>query len=256
MRPKSLCLWGLAPILLSAQAPRLDFGRLDPAWFGQGVTFERSTRVYFLWVRPGLSLQGKSLHARPWEAPAWLLKPRPEKDQAYLQRFEPVLVPALVAGLQAELREALPVSLESGDVILTGRVTDCVAGGVGGMFGGLGGIYFDLKLTDATSGELLVAVHHYIEGETAESVKARYGAWCQAFAQLLAERTLPPLKPQAPAPLKVASPPAVASPAPGSTTQLEATLRRLETLRRDGLLTDAEYQTLRKQAVDQATSPK
>jgi len=185
------------------------------------------------------------------------VKPRSEKDRAYLERLEPILIPALVGGVQAELREALPVSLESGDAILTGRVTDCLSGGVGAMFGGLGGIYFDLKLTDARTGELLVAIHHFIEGATAESIQTRYEAWCRIFARVLAERTLPPLKPQAAAPLKVTRPgPPPSSPVPpGPTGELEAALRRLEALRRDGLLTEDEFQLLRKQAVEKAKSP-
>lgn len=247
---------------MSAQTPRLDHGRMDPAWFGPGLTFERSTRVYFLWIRPGLSLQGRNLQARPWEAPAWIVKPRSEKDRAFLQRLEPILVPTLVGGLQTELREALPVSTESGDVLLTGRVTDCLGEGVGAMFGGLGGLYFDVKLTDAYTGDLLVAAHHFIEGATAESIQARYEAWSSTFARVLAERTLPPLKPQAAAPLKVTPPststrpPTPAPQPPGPTAELEAALRRLEALRRDGLLTEDEFQILRKQAVEKAKSPK
>lgn len=257
MRLITLLLFGFLPMLLSAQADRLDHGRMDPAWFGPGMIFERSTRVYFLWIRPGLALQGRSLQVRSWEAPGWIVKPRSEKDQVYLQRLEPILVPALVAGLQAELREALPVSMDAGDVILTGRVTDCLASGVGAMFGGLGGIYFDLKLTDAQTGDLLVGVHHFIEGATAESVQARYEAWSRQFAQVLAERTLPPLKPRAAVPLKVPAPtPSLAPQLLGPTGDLDAILRRLEALRRDGLLKEDEYQLLRKQAVEKAMAPK
>lgn len=258
MRLNTFFLMSSLSILLSAQVERLDHGRMDPAWFGPGRTFERSTRVYFLWIRPGLALQGRSLRVGPWESAAWIVKPRAELDQAYLRRLEPILIPALAAGLQAELREVLPVSTEGGDVILTGRVTDCLAGGVGGMFGGLGGIYFDLKLTDASNGELLVAAHHFIEGATAESVQARYEAWTRTFAKVLAERTLPPLEARPPEALKFVSPaPVAAAPQPSMpTAELEAALRRLENLRRDGLLTEDEFQVLRKQAVEKAKSRK
>jgi len=264
MRVSPLFLAGFMSVLGLAQSARLDQGRMDPAWFGPGLNFERSTRVYFLWVRPGLSLQGRSLQAAAWEAPAWLVKPRPEGDQAFLRRLEPILIPALVEGLRGELREALPVSREAGEVILRGRVTDCRAEGVGGMFGGLGGLYFDLKLTDGRSGELLVAAHHFIEGATAESIQNRYEAWSRTFAKVLAEKALPPLKPGPLAPLKPMSPsqpldtvPATARPAavqaPGAPAlDLEHTLRRLEALRRDGLLTEEEFQILRKQAVERA----
>jgi hypothetical protein len=226
---------------------------MDPAWFGPDLTFERSTLVQFLWVKPGLSLRGRTLHLRPWEAPAWLVKPRPEKDQAFLRRLEPILVPDLLEALRGGLGESLPVATGTGDLVLTGRVTDARADGVGGMFGGLGGIYFDLKLTDAGSGELLLAAHHAIEGERAESIQARYQAWCGTFARILAERALPPAVPRALPPLRPVAP-AASSATPSA--ELEATLRRLENLRRDGLLTDEEFQVLRRQAVEKAKSPR
>ena len=262
MRPMLAVLCGMLSVFLSAQPARLDHGRLDPAWFGPGVIFEQSPRVYFMWVRPGLSLRGRSLRMGPWEPAAWLVKPRPEKDQAFLRRLEPILIPSLLEGLRVELREALPASMETGDVVLIGRVTDCRADGVGGMFGGVAGIYFDLKLVDARSGELLVGVHHLIEGETAESIQARYQKWCRTFARVLAELTLPPIAPPvllplAPAASSQASPqPAPPAKAPIATAELEATLRRLETLKRDGLLTEAEFEILRKQAVEGAKSPR
>ena len=256
MRPMLAALCGVLAVSLSAQTARLDHGRLDPAWFGSALTFESSIRVYFLWVRPGLSLKGRSLKLAAWEPAAWLVKPRPDKDQAFLRRLDPTLVPALQEALSSELRGALPVSLESGDVILTGRVTDCLAGGVGGMFGGVAGIYFDLKLVDAQSGDLLIGAHHFIEGETAESIQTRYQNWCRVFARVLAERALPPLAAQPLPPVTVAGPssPAAKPVRLDSTSELEATLRRLEALKRDGLLTSAEFDLLRKQAVDRATS--
>jgi len=247
----SACL--LLSTALAAGLPRLDQGRMDPAWFGSDLTFERSTLVQFLWVKPGLSLRGRTLHLRPWEAPAWLVKPRPEKDQAFLRRLEPILVPGLLEALQDGLGEALPVAMGTGDLVLTGRITDARADGVGGMFGGLGGIYFDLKLTEAVSGELLLAAHHAIEGERAESIQARYQAWCGTLARILAERALPTAVPRALPPLRPVAP-AAASVTPS--VELEATLRRLEGLRRDGLLTEEEFQVLRRQAVEKAKSPR
>ncbi|HEY3401304.1 MAG TPA: hypothetical protein VGK03_11805 [Geothrix sp.] len=257
MRPLVPLVCGLFPIVLTAQATRLDHGRLDPAWFGTGIDFERSPLVYYLWSRPGLSIQGRTLHLRSWEAPAWLVKPRPEQDQAFLKHLDPILIPSLAEGLRQEFRGSAAVSLEDGDLALTGRVTDCRSSGVGGLFGGLAGIYFDLKLTDVRTGECLAAVHHFIEGETAESIQTRYQAWCRVFGRVLAQRGLKGLPPAPLAPLKAAAPAAPAQPAPPApsgtiTADLEAALRRLEALRKDGLITEEEFQTLRKQAVERA----
>lgn len=261
MRLTHLVLAGSLPALLLAQSTRLDHGRMDPAWFGPGLTFERTTRVAFLWVRPGVSLVGKTLHARAWEPPVWIVKPRSEEDKAFLRRLDPILLSTLVQGVRAEIGDALPVSMEAGDMILTGRVTDCLAGGVGGMFGGLAGVYFDLKVTDAASGELLLGAHHFIEGATAESIQTRYTAWVRTFARVVAERTLPPqqpapLKPLQPLPGGTATPVVVPHKPTGeldaSAADLEAALRRLAALRRDGLINEDEFQTLRKQAIEKA----
>jgi len=156
---------------------------------------------------------------------------------------------------------SLWLEAEGGDVILTGRVTDCLAGGVGGMFWGLAGVYFDLKVTDAASGELLLGAHHFIEGATAESIQTRYTAWVRTFARVVAERTLPPrqpapLKPLQPLPVGTAIP-MVAPRGPvgsieSSAADLEAALRRLAALRRDGLINEEEFQTLRRQALEKA----
>lgn len=251
-----ICL--LPSAALAAGPPRLDHGRLDPAWFGTGITFERSTLMSYLWTRPGLSIQGRALHLRSWEAPAWLVKPRSEQDRAFLGRLDPILIPSLAEGLRQEFRGGASVSTEGGDLDLTGRVTDCRSGGVGGMFGGVAGIYFDLKLTDVRTGECLVAVHHFIEGETAESIQARYQAWCGVLGRVLAQRLLRDLPPAPLAPLKVAAPVLPAQPVPPApagaiASDLEAALRRLEALRKDGLITEEEFQTLRRQAVERAS---
>ena len=72
-------------------------------------------------------------------------------------------------------------------------------------------------------------------------------------ARILAERTLPPAVPRDLPPLRPAAP-AASSATPSA--ELEATLRRLGSLRRDGLLTEEEFQVLRRQAVEKAKSPR
>lgn len=256
MRPVLPLLCGLLPVILTAGSPRLDHGRLDPAWFCPGISFERSTLVYFLWTQPDLSIQGRTLHVRAWEAPAWLVKPRSDKDKAFLARLDPILVPALVEGLGQAFHGGASLSMNGGDLALTGRVVDCRSEGVGGMFGGVAGLYFDLKLTDVRSGECVSAIHHFIEGESAESIQARYQAWCGVLGRVLAQRLLKDLPPAPLAPLKPAAPP-VPAVAPASaaaiTSDLDAALRRLEALRKDGLITEEEFQTLRRQAVERVS---
>lgn len=252
MRRRVLSLL-MAPALLAAQAPvleaqvpLLDEGRLDPSWFGAAAAFQPSKVLGFQWVKPGLDLSRRSLRLKPWEPAAWLLGPRTLKDQVLLERFERTLVPDLAKGLRRGLRGALPVSQTEGDLLLVGRVVDAVGDGGDTLTFSTASLSYDLKLVDGDTGELLAAFHSTLEGLGADALSLQYAAWCEQLGRLLAGVAAPPTARAVPPPPKPLQPP------PAPAFDLEGALRRIEGLKRDGLLSEEEYQRFRKRAADRA----
>jgi hypothetical protein len=259
--PAALLL--LLPALLPAQTGGLDEGRLDPAWFGPGAAFQPSKTLGFQWVKPGLDLQGRAIQLKVWEAPAWLLGRRASKDEIFLQRVEGSLPKGLDRGLRRGLKGSLPVSTTQGDIHLIARVVDAEGQADSYLAVGRSTLSFDLKLVDGATGELLGAFHDSIESPGADYLPSRFERWCEELGRRLAASASPAVKPAQPL---VAPPPSVAAPPriaakPGSTAtapafDLEGALRRIEALKRDGLLSEEEYQALRKKAAEKAGSPR
>ncbi len=231
------------PALLMGQAAALDGGRLDPAWFGSAAVFTPSTALGLQWVKPGLDLKGRTLHVRDWQPAIWLLGKRATHDEHLLMRMAPSLVPGLAKGLAKGLKGALPVSHTAGDLFLLGRVVDATGGSGDEQFATQPcTLTFDLKLVDADSGELLAAFHHTLEAANADYMALRHTRWSEDLGRLLSQsvgaRPAAPPKAAAPAPVHPAEPP----------FDLEGALRRIEGLKRDGLLSEAECEALRRKA--------
>ena len=248
MRP-SLALCLLAPVLLAAQTANLDEGRLDPAWFGAEAVFQPSKALGFQWLKPGLALHQRTLQLKAWEPAAWLLGSRTRTDQAFLQRAESYLATDLERGLRRGLKGSLPLSLTAGDVRIIARAVDAVGPGDDYMAVGQVSLSFDIKLVDADTGALLAAFHDTLRGPSPEAVSGQYGHWCEDLGRLLATIAAPAVavKPD-PAPLLTVSKPA----SPPPVFDLEGALRRIEALKRDGLLSEEECQVLRKKAAEKS----
>jgi len=230
-----------APALLIGQSAALDDGRLDPSWFGAGVVFQPSKTLGFQWLKPNLDLRNRSLRLQAWEPVAWVQGPRAGKDQAFLARVAPGLPADLERGLKRGLKGALPLSATLGDVILVGRVADALGSDDDYMSVRPLTLSFDLKLVDGDSGEVLAAFHDTITGPNTDAISYHFGRWCEAMGRVLA--------PAAAAPAPVA--PAAAKPLPAPSKpafDLEGALRRIDALGRDGLLSEAECEALRKRA--------
>jgi len=236
------------PAFLSAQAPLPDDGRLDAAWFGPAAELQASKTLGFQWLKTGLYLGHRSLRLKAWEPAAWLLGKRATKDQLLLGRLEDTLVPGLARGLKKGLKGALPVSLSEGDLVLVGRVVDAVGEESDFMSSGPSFLSLDLKLVDGDSGELLGAFHTTLRGLGADMLAIQYSQWCENLGRLLA----PLAKPLPVAAAVLPSPAKSVPPAAAPAFDLEGALRRIEGLKRDGLLTEAECQVLRLKATERA----
>lgn len=231
LRSATLCL--ALSALLPAQTALLDDGRLDPAWFGATTVLQASRQTGFQWIKAGLDLRRRALILKAWEASAWPEGRKPAvQDERLLERMKGILTPELVRGLK---QGGLSLSRESGDVLLIGRTADAVGDADDALFASGLVLSLDLKLVDGDTGELLAAFHSTFKGATADLLVQQYAAWCDRLGQVLAPAAAPP--PVAPA----------APRAPG--LDLEGALRRIEGLRKDGLLSEEECQALRRKAV-------
>ncbi|MBK9795663.1 MAG: hypothetical protein IPP58_04075 [Holophagaceae bacterium] len=259
----------LLPACLAAQSLTFDEGRLDPAWFGPSAVLQPSKTLGFQWLKPGLALQGRSLQLRAWESPAWLVGRRSAKDRNFLESIQADLPSRQEKGLRRGLKEALPVATRGGDLSMVARVVD--AEGVGDDYMAMGSfsLSFDMKLLDAATGELLGAFHGSLRGPSPEVVIHQFEKWCENLGRLLAAAAIPPvpappIQPgtvSAPAPGQPVATGAVparpAPPVPGTIQprpafDLEGALRRIEGLKQDGLLSEEEYQNLRRKAAERA----
>lgn len=177
-------------------APRLDEGLLDPAWFGEAVTFAKGDDVDFFWVKPGLDLSGRTLWMKPWEDPAMLRKGRDGKDNAKATALTDSFPGMLRGALSGALNGKAKVSRSEGDVVLLGRFVDANAGSKAakwliGLGAGSETATWDLKLVDAKTGELLVALHHRaISGTAMSSIDDKLVKWADKFGTFVAQKTL------------------------------------------------------------------
>jgi hypothetical protein len=237
---RSAALLLLAPIVLSGQISSLDEGRLDPTWFGPMVAFQPSKTLGFQWLKPGLDLRNRTLRLRGWEPTAWLLGKRALKDQSFLQRVESSLPQGLERGIRRGLKGTIPVSPTSGDLLLVARVVDAV--GLADDYMAMGSVVlsFDIKLVDGDTGEVLGAFHDTLLGSNQESFSIQFDRWCENLGRALAPFSVPPMAVQPEGSKPVQTPPPA--------FDREGALRRIEGLKRDGLLSEEEYLSLRKKA--------
>lgn len=168
------------PTLVSA-AGTLDEGLLDPSWFGGDLAFRETDEIDYLWVADGLDLAGATIRVAEWEEPSFLGDKRDAKDSAQAveltDRWPSWLRGAIgsVAGLTA--------SKEGGDYVLEGRIVDCNAGSKAakwlvGMGAGSATATWDLKLVDAKSGRVVLALHHRaISGTSMSDIDDKIVKW-------------------------------------------------------------------------------
>ena len=170
----------------------LDDGLLQEAWFGRTVAFQPEKDIDFFWIKPGLDLGGLTIRVQKWEPADLLEKGRDEKDlkkaAELTYQFPLILRNTLGPALGARVK----LSSTQGDATLVGRLVDVNAGSQNAKFfvwmgAGSSTATWDLKLVDARTNELLLAVHHRcVSGSAMSEVQDKVEKWCRLLGQKLA----------------------------------------------------------------------
>ncbi len=178
--PMAAILWMTVLALLcsgpaAAGQAVLDDGTLDPEWFGGGKEFRQSSSVDYLWVKPGFSVDDHTFHFEAWPAPQFIgtaAAGREEEDLELARQISAEMPAMLELQLGADLAGRAAVSLEDGDVLVSGRIVDCTRGNKAARFlapamAGKGLARIELKFVHKESGELLAGLHTRVTSGTA-----------------------------------------------------------------------------------------
>jgi hypothetical protein len=195
----ALVLALLLPADAAGGAEALDGGTLDPRWFGGSREFRRVPAVDYLWVSESFDIEGRTLHFEPWAAPVFLGEDAGKRDgeDLVLARQISSEMPALLE-LQfgADLAGKAAVSLEEGDILVSGRIVDCSRGNQMVKFlaptvAGKGLARLEMKFVDTESGELLAGLHTRVTSGTAlTNTWNKMVKWVRKFSREVAENGL------------------------------------------------------------------
>ncbi|MCG8459945.1 MAG: DUF4410 domain-containing protein [Holophagales bacterium] len=169
----------------------LDDGKLVFSWFGdENLRFVKDGEIDYLWVKEGFSLADAAVHFQEWADPEFLGEGAEDRD-AEDRRLARQMNSEMPRLFQEEWARVLgaPFSLEKGDVVAAGRIVDCSTGSTAakvlvGFGAGAGYTTIDLKLTDKSSGELLMAIHHrVVSGTSWSTTDSKFAKWVGEFAE-------------------------------------------------------------------------
>lgn len=184
-----LCATLAAPLL--GEGP-LDEGRLDPAWFGSGLEFREVDEIDYLWVRDGFALDGKKLRFAPWPEPEFLgakASERDTKDERLADEMNATMHRVFAEAFANAFEKRIEVVEAGEEIRVDGRIVDCSTGAVAakllvGFGAGAGSTTVDLKLVDAATGDLLLAIHHRsVSGTHWSTTDSKFVDWADEMAE-------------------------------------------------------------------------
>ena len=170
----------------------LDEGRLDPAWFGSGLEFRETDEIDYLWVRPGFALEGKKIRFAPWPEPELLgegAAQRDTKDKRLAKQMASTMHEVFAEAFTNAYGDRISIVESGEEVRADGRVVDCSTGATAakilvGFGAGAGNTTIDWKLVDATTGELLLAIHHRsVSGTSWSTTDSKFVDWIDETAE-------------------------------------------------------------------------
>lgn len=153
----------------------LDGGTLDSEWFGGGKEFRRTASVDYLWVKPGFTIDDHTFHFEPWPKPVFIgpdAGKRDNDDKVLARQISGEMPALLELQFGVVLEGRADMSLEEGDVLVSGRIVDCSRGNqvvkfLAPTMAGKGLARIELKFVDKESGELLAGLHTRVTSGTA-----------------------------------------------------------------------------------------
>jgi len=187
----------LALALASTRAAALDQGRLDPSWFDGAGEFREADEVDYLWVRPGASIDGKKLRFAAWPEPVFLgenAARRDDKDRRLARQMNATMPDVFAENFGKAFGQRISIVGEGEDILVEGRIVDCSTGASAakvlvGFGAGAGSTTIDLKLVDAESGELLVAIHHRsVSGTSWSTTDSKFVSWVEDMTEEAAKQ--------------------------------------------------------------------
>ena len=197
-RPRSASA-GSAPGRISAPGRTYDDGRLETSFFGRDLPFVEADKVDYLWVRDGFKIDGKSFHFLPWGEPQFLGRvgaKRDDKDHHLAQSMNPHIPKAFANVLGQAWSGRAKTSTSGGNIKVRGRIVDCSTGSTAakvivGFGAGAGKTTFDLKFTDAATGELVMAIHHrVVSGTVWSTTDSKFVKWIEKFGKAVDKKGL------------------------------------------------------------------
>ncbi len=198
-RPSLTFLWCIAVLALASPllAATLDKGKLEVSWFSDDAVFREADDIDYLWVSEGFELDGKSLQFKPWSEPKFLgpkASERDEKDHQLAKMMTSTMHEVFAGAFAKAYGDRLKTSLESGDILVEGRIADCSTGSTAakmwvGFGAGAGNTTIDVRFVDATSGKVLAGFHHRVVSGTGWSTtEGKFFNWVEDTAKNFAKK--------------------------------------------------------------------
>jgi hypothetical protein len=199
LRSPFTCMWCAAALAVAVPllAATLDNGKLQVSWFSDDAVFREADDIDYLWVTGGFELDGKSLHFKAWPEPEFLgpkASERDEKDHRLAKMMSVTMHEVFASAFARAYGDRIKTSLESGDVLVEGRIVDSSTGSntakiLVGFGAGAGNTTIDVRFVDAATGKALAGFHHrVVSGTTWSTTEGKFFKWVDETAENFAKK--------------------------------------------------------------------
>jgi hypothetical protein len=193
------CVWCIAILALATPlfAATLDDGKLQVSWFSDDAVFREADEIDYFWVTAGFELDGKALNFKPWPAPEFLgpkASERDEKDHRLAKMMSSTMNEVFASAFAKAYGDRIKTSLESGDILVEGRIVDSSTGSTTakllvGFGAGAGNTTIDVRFVDAASGKTLAGFHHrVVSGTNWSTTEGKFFNWVEETAGEFAKK--------------------------------------------------------------------